>query len=284
MHVSYHFLFWLSIAICCDRVQILIAARNYGSIWNGIGAIDSVLARRAAAPMAYRVLIPWLVWLAEKAYPPVREWRMIALYEPLKIILMAISFAACEMAIGMTGALIIVAMLQTTYWYDYWDWAPEMTGLALALTGNPLLALGGGMLAALSRPETALLVPVVFVLQTGNIGASLVVALVAGATLLIVRLWAGDRKLYCSRWMLRQNWLDLKAALKFRPVYMSEMAMSVAVTALAIGAVAVGPLGWTGLVPLVLLASGWTMARARETRVFTGCLIWIAAAIVGGRP
>jgi len=271
---------WLLLAICCDRMQLYIASRNYGSTYNGIGAIDSVLARTAAAPMAYRVLVPWLVGLAERIYPPLRKHRFMGVYEPLKIALMALTFWACSLAIGTPGALLVAVMLQATYQFDYWSFAPEMTGLALALTGNPMLACAGAVMAALSKPETSPLVAVTYLLVTWDWLGAATVGVCVIVPWALVRLWAGNHKLYCARWTWRKNVAAIRGMMKLRPPYMSNMAMSLGITALTLWVVIMGQAGSAWPVPLVMLGASWTMALCTETRVLAPCLIWIAGGLL----
>jgi hypothetical protein len=72
------------------------------------------------------------------------------------------------------------------------DGGTTLALLGLALTGDPLLACVGAVLATLSKPETALLIPVTYGLVTWDIwgaGAVLVCVLVPWA---LVRLWAAS--------------------------------------------------------------------------------------------
>lgn len=265
---------WVVLAWMLERVALKIGAFSYGVVYNGVGAIDPTFSRESKAPMAYRVLVPWLVRLAERAGVP-RERRLTWLYEPLKIVLTGLALASVSRALGRGAALFVAAALPATFLYDYWDWTGEMGGLALALSGSWPLAFAGGLWAALSRPETALLVPVTYFLRTWDLWGVLVITLETLATLLFVRGWVGDRPLYCDRWMWRVNLQDLRTIMANRPVYLGEMSMSVGITVLTLAAACTGRAGWTVIVPILLLAAGWTMARAAETRVFASCLLWI---------
>lgn len=274
------FLFWLLLAWVTDRVQLSMCARNYGAPWNGVGAIDRVLAKTALAPMAYRVLMPWLVGLVERIYPHARSWRIEGVYEPLKILMMAWAFWGCELAIGREGALLVIVLLSTTYLYDYWSWAPEMAALAFALSGNLPLAIVGAVLGALSKPETALLAPLTYLFVTWDwLGAVLI-----GAAVVIpwagVRLWAGQHKLYCERWTWRKNLRCVQVWHKNHPVYFGSIVMSGLLSVLTLGVVVTGRGGPAWPVPLLLLGAGWTMALVNETRVLAPLLIWIAGGLL----
>ncbi len=271
---------WLLIALALDRVQLKLGQPSYGSAYCGIGAVDAVNARAAQAPMAYRVLVPWLIGLAEWLIPALKPHRLTLLYEPLKIGLLAFALAAAAAALGMKGALLVAALLPATFYFDYWDGAVELGALALALTGDVRWALIGGLLLALSR-ETAPLAAVTYMLVTHDVGCGLQVLSATLAVLLIVRLWAGRKPLYCDRWMVRINAQDVRRIAANRPVYTSEIAMSLGLTALTLGAVVSGRAGPAWPVPLAVLAAGWTMARAAEPRVFAPCLLWIVGALIG---
>lgn len=269
---------WLLIAVALDRAQLKIGASTYGSAYCGIGCVDAVNQRQALSPMAYRVLIPWLIGLAERLAPALKAHRLPALYEPMKIGLLALTLASIETAAGRTAALVVAALLPMTFYFDYWDWAAEMAGFALALTGHFEYALVGAVMVALSR-ETAPLVAVIYALITREWVQALIVFGVTGWIMFAMRCRVGYRPLYCERWMWRVNWSDLQQIMLNRPVYLGEMAMSLLITALAVGVVLAGRAGAAWPVPLVLLVMGWTMARAPETRVFAACLIWIGIGV-----
>jgi len=56
---------------------------------------------------------------------------------------------------------------------------------------------------------------------------------------------------------------------------MSNMAMSLIITAATLYVVATGQAGPAWPVPLAYLGAGWTMALMAETRVVAPCLIWM---------
>ena len=264
---------YLIAALALDRVQLKLGQPSYRNEYCGMGAIDSINARTAQAPMAYRVLVPWIVGGIEKLFPNLKPHRLTALYEPLKIGLLALALAAAASALGTTRALWIAALLPATFYFDYWDAAVELLGLALALTGRIEYALIGALLLALAR-ETAPLVALTYMLVTRDVGRGLQVLSATLAVMLAVRLWVGRQPLYCERVLGRHNWRDLRDLRRNRPFYSSESAMSLGLTALTVAAVITGRAGPAWPVPLILLALGWTLARAAETRVFGGCLLW----------
>ncbi len=266
---------WLLVALMLDRAQLKIAATNYGTRYNGYGAIPSVLDRSAKRPMVERVLVPWLVWLLERL--PGHD-RFVSYYEPVKIALMALAlfFTSRVPGVGERGALLVAAMLPATFLYDYWDWAPELMGFAGCLSGNWWLAVVGVIVHSLSR-ETAILAPVAYALATGDWLGMLVLAFGVLAIQGMVKVVQGQHPLYCERLQVGRNIADLRAMMHARPYYLSPQAMSVIITALTLYAIATGVVAWP--VALVLLAAGWLLGVAKETRVFTACLLWVALAI-----
>ena len=258
---------WLFFALLLDRVQLKLTSNDYlpGSFHPGYGIIDRVLKRKAYAPMAYRVLVPWLIgWNKEN--------RFVWLYEPVKILLMAFSMWAASLTLGTLGGVILGILYCSTFWSDYWDVYVEVGCLALALTGQVELALLGAVLLGLSR-ETAPLVGVTYALVTGDIGVGLQLFAVSCAVLLAVRLYIGKKELYCERMMWRRNIKDLKTIFDNRPVYLGEMTLSVIISVLILIALSDFPTAWP--VPLALLVMGWLMGRAAETRIFAGCFLWL---------
>lgn len=267
-------LLWFLVAMALDKSQLIIAAPGYGSAYCGVGTTDRVLHREADAPMAYRVLVPWLIGALERLHPRIRKSRL-EIYEAIKIAVMGLALWAVSSTLGVTGALLVAVLLSVTWSYDYWDWAVELGALALAVGGNMQGAIIGGIALALSR-ETAPLVPLTYLLATGDVSGTLVIALAVGLTWLGVRLWAGYHKLYCERFMWKRNLESLRSVFHCRPVFMANTLMSAGITAATLGLLIMGRLGPTWPVPLVLLAIGWLMGIAYETRVFASCLLWIA--------
>ena len=268
---------WLLLAIALDRVQLKIGAFNYGAIANGHGAIDAVNQRRVKAPVAYRVLVPWLIGGLERVAPGLRRYRLVGLYEPLKIGFMAGALALLAQAIGTKATLIVALLLPATFLFDYWDWAVELGALAAALTGDPWYALAGGLVCALSR-ETALLVPATYFLVTFDWYGATLIALATAGTLMIVRLLVGDRgRHHYGPWLMWPiNWQDIREVRVNRPWYLGEITVAVLLSLLTLAAVGSGYAGRAWPIPLAVLALGWTLARAAEVRVFSSCLIWVA--------
>lgn len=273
------FLLWLLIAACLDRAQLQIGAFSYESPFNGLGTVDLVNARNAKAPMAYRVLVPWLIGGLERLCPSLRPYR-VTVYEGFKIVSLALAMAACERILGMTGALLVAALLPVTFGFDYWCWAIELLAFALALSGSLQLTLLAAIALALSR-ETAPLVPLTYLLVTQDWRGTLVIGLATGLTLLGVRLYVGQRPLYCDRVMMRRNWQELKQfTLNGHPKLVDYSAYAVLLSGLTLVLVVSGRAGSAWLVPLLILALGWTLGIARETRIFTPCLLWIAIGLI----
>ncbi|MCK9600780.1 MAG: hypothetical protein M0R06_17195 [Sphaerochaeta sp.] len=269
---------YLLLAVLLDRVQFKLCAKSYGNLYCGYGTIDSVNNRTALSPMAYRVLVPWLIASVEAWRPSLKTQRLPALYEPLKIGLMALMLYSVDLALGREGTLLFCVLLGVTFYFDYFDFAPEVMALALALTGDVRLALLGGLFAALAR-ETAPLGALTYILVTGDVGRGLQVFAAICAILLAVRLWVGHKKLYCERVLWRVNIQDVHKLFVNRPFYLSEISMSLLASALTLYAIVSGHAGAAWPVPLLLLGLGWTLARASETRVFSGCLLWVAMAL-----
>lgn len=273
------FLTALVVAIFIDRVQLKLGADSYRSIYNGQGAIDSVNKRTAKAPMAYRVLVPWIIGGIERFIPSLRAKRIQALYEPIKVISMFLLIYVCGIFFGYTSALLLAALMGATFFFDYWDWTFEAIGVLFALTGNPYLFLIGTVLWALSK-ETAPLAPFIYMVSTGDVAIACL-----GGILCIVIQWfvktvVGKRELYCQRVMYEINKQDVKELFENTPFYSSEIFISLCITVVCLAAVLIMPtLG--GLYVIPLLVAGWVLARAAETRVFFACLIY--PCIVAGK-
>ena len=152
------------------------------------------------------------------------------------------------------------------------------------------LAVAGGLVWGLSR-ETALLAPVVGLLAGGWWCG---LAGLAGLVVMgLVRLRQGRAVLYCERWTLYvYNLRDLSLAGKRKDVgpWLS-LGWMVATVFLCVGMWEYGSVGvWacggvlarTRWVMMAWLGAGWLMGRARETRVFLPCALWMAGVLCNG--
>lgn len=257
-----------------ERAQMVSSAWNYGTIYNGIGAADSIMRRDIKAPMAYRVLVPILLSFIEK----LTGVKRIVIYEILKWFLNSATLYAIYMAFGLSTAMVSALLFLVTFKYDYWDWAPEVIGVMFAMTGNLALAVAGGVLHAMSR-ETAPLTPLMFFLVTGNIAHTAIITAATLGTMAVVRIIVGKRELYCDRVMVKRNAKELIESMKYYPVFFSEGVISIVLTVFGIaGGVQLGGLF---IVPLATAVAGWTLAVASETRVFAVLVPFAANLLVG---
>ena len=271
------------VAFFLDRIQLKVGAFSYGSKYNGLGAIDDVLAKRAPAPVAYRVLVPGLIGTLERVAPGLRKHRLVALYEPLKIGLMGAALAMTATVLGNTTALLLACLLPATFYYDYWDWPVEVFGFAAALSGQPLWAMAGGLVCALSR-ETAPLVPLTYLLVSDDWRGATLITMAVACLMMAVRLAVGAHEKYWSASMWRVNLDDIRDFAVNRPFYLGEIVIALVISGLMLASVLSGHAGAAWLVPLILLGLCWTLARAAEVRIFSAGLLWVAmlgAALLG---
>lgn len=262
-------------AWCFERAQLIISAPNYNSPFNGFGAIDLVLQGRSKQPMQYRVFLPWLV-----AFFETFKIQRIGIYEGLKVLMIMGAFWGISLVFGLPAMLLAALLLLLTIKYDYWDWAPEIFGVCMALTGDLRLAVAGGVVHGLSK-ETAPLVPVAYYIATGDINAAGFVGAFTAFGMVLPRIIYGKKPMYCERIQIKYNLALFKAFSdkgfwKWGQFYFTEIWISCAITLLTIVAV-IARGSWDGLIPLAILAAGWTMAKADEGRVFALAVPWIAA-------
>lgn len=277
----------LLLAYAFERAHMIIAAPNYGSAYNGLGAIELTARRANKAPMAYRVLMPWLVVGTEKLLRAPLT-RRLDIYQAWKVVLTGLAFWAVALAWSVPVALATAVLMLLLIQYDYWSYAPELAGIALAMTGVPGLAIPGAILFGLSR-ETAPITGLLYYLVTGDVWGTAGVTAAAVGTLALVRMRVGKRESYTGLFKLLENGRRLvkrdpqtgKLILfLYQPLIYSSDFISLLVTAAALAAVVSGAPGGAGV--LVLLAACWGMALSDETRVFTPVMPWIAALILGG--
>lgn len=252
------YLVLLVLAFCLARAQHLVSRFNMQAKWNGYGAILSVQDKVAAAPMAYRVLVPWLI-----GTPSVIK------YEVFRFALIYLTLISLYLAWGFQVTLISAVLITVTMYFDYWDWCSELIGFSLALVSFPL-ALFGVVIHGLSR-ETAPLVGLVYFLHTGDWIGGAILFLDGLVVLWVVRKIQGDHPLYCKRWMYLENLNMLKGGKVITgqwSVYVSVVLCSLALA---------GAWGrMDGLIVPLLIGAGWLMAKANETRIFVSVLPYAA--------
>jgi len=273
----------LAVAAGLALLEWRMTAGNRNRECNGYGALAGTLRRNNAAPMRYRVLVPWVllglgrvVRLVRRRGITVQAWH----YQVVKGLLMWGSLAVAERLVGLAGMLAVAVLVASTFEFDYWDCYAELLGVGLCVMGSPWAALAGGVIWGLSR-ETAILAPALGLLAGGPWAG---LAAVSGpAAMLGVRLVQGRAALYCERWTMRAyNVPDL---VKARGQGDVGLWLSIGWTVVGIVTAVWGrgrmpaALAATMPVALVWLVAGWTMARARETRVFMPLALWIAAAV-----
>ena len=246
---------------------------NSHSPYNGLGAIPGTLTRDNAAPMRYRVLVPWML------APVPERWRGW-LYQPVRTLLFFFALVAVEQLLGMRAALVVALLAASVIEYDYWDCYAELLGVALCLSNNVILVALGAALWGLSR-ETAALAPILALVASGP--AAGLMALTGPTAVALVRAVQGHADLYCERWTFRvYNLTDLRAMRRDRDITpLVSIAWTVATVAVVLfgrGAMP-GPLARTAPLAMVWIAAGWMMARARETRVFMPVALWLAGAV-----
>jgi hypothetical protein len=261
-----------------ERAVMVITAPNYGSLYNGFGAIDLTVSRQTKAPMAYRVLVPWLVVGIEKLLRS-KEDQRIVVYQTIKILLNALAFWCLASGFGLSAALITIALLLVTVKFDYWSYLPELAAVGAAMSGNLVITLPVAILAGMSK-ETAPVIPVAYYLATSDWKGALATAAAVVLTMAAVRLFVGQRALYCERWMWKYNLQLFIDFFKWKPFYHSDVFIASAITVACVPLLAMRPAGWP--VPWAILLAGWTMAKADETRVFSACLPWVAVYLIGG--
>lgn len=270
---------WLIVALVLDRVLLKLAFGTYTCKYTaGYACIDDVNMRVASAPVAYRVLIPWIVGAVERLCPHLRTQRLTALYEPLRIAFTALALAATERAIGTNAALLLACLLPATFLFDFADWPVELLSFALALSGDMTLAILGIGLHAFARPETAALSALTYGLATGDWFGCALAALAAIIGIVTVRKVVGRKKLVMNpREVWRLNWNDLKHLFVNRPFYLSELFMTLALIGGTLAIILTGRAGAAWPVPLALcIAQCVWQARISETRSLTPVLLWIA--------
>lgn len=259
-----------------DRVQMLITAPNYGSMFNGFGAIDLTYKKEIKAPMAYRVLVPMLVIGFEKLFKTDIKYRSI-IYQNIKVFFVIVAAWSVIYVFGVVAALLTFTILLATIQYDYWDWPIELAAVVLAAGGHFFPALIVGVLYAFSR-ETAPIIGLIYFVATKDVERAFILTALIVSIMSSVRAVVGKRPLYCDRVMIKTNLNLFKNFLKWKPFAYSTLFTSVVITAGTVLSVVVNPEYWYSL---IFIGAGWVLAKADEPRIFSACVPFIAVMIGG---
>lgn len=268
-----HLALWFVLAFFLERTLMVVAKDNYGAPWNGVGALSGVIQKSTQAPMVYRVLVPWFAYGLRSLGMP-----LLTAYELVKIILTGFALWAVQISWGYGVAFLVMAILPATFLFDYWDWAAELLGLCLCLSGDFYLALLGVFFWGLSR-ETVLIGGPAYFLVTGDwLGAAGVLA--AGVIMLAaVHLIQGPHPRYCKLVYLSDNWKMVRTIKHWeRPAWMSSIVISLVLAAISLAAAPFS--GWRGLLVPVLVGFSLVFGKINETRIFTSVLPWVGYAFI----
>ncbi len=272
---------WLIVALCLDRVYLKLVAPYYNCEFSAsYSTIPLVQAHTADWTIGRRILVPALIYWLEKLFPWLRPHRLPALYEPLRIGALAVALYVASLSVGTAGALLFAALLPASFLFDFWDFPYEILSFAAALSGDLRWTIVGGGLHGLARPTTAPLVPVIYVLVTGDWFGAALVTLAVGIGL--IPGWLNSRQVPMVQHgrSIGMNWADVKNLFQNRPFYLSEIFMTMGLSALVLWAVFTGRAGAAWPVPLALVAVQWVIPRAAETRSLAVTLLWVVGGIL----
>ena len=265
--ISAVILIWISLI----ALELRVTRRNINNWATGYGSMAATLERNSKAPMRYRVLAAWTVGRL-----PLRYWP--GGYMSLKYLLMGAALFIAYPLLGLAGVAVLAVLTASTFEYDYWDCYAELAAVGLILYGEPWAVLTGAVLWGLSK-ETVFLAPAL-ALFAGGLHCGLI-GLAGPLMFLLAMVIQGKAKLYCKRWTARvYNAADLRIAwaVKDSGMLLSLTWMIAAVLVALFGKLA-HPFAGTAWLGLGWFVAGWTLARARETRVFLPAALWIASGV-----
>ena len=261
---------WLILAIFGGRIQHYASYPRRG-VWNGMLTVKKTLSKNIQAPMVYRVLLPLLVRPLLK-----RGWSLENAYEFARVGLLWVALLVTADYWGWQITILWLLLAMSAQIYDTWCYTGEMIGITTALMGNPYLAILGTIPHGMSR-ETVLINGFVYFLATKDFAGAAVVQLCAFAVYLAVRSMQGEHKLYCNRWMIKENIRQLTQK-PVEPSIFHAPYMNLIIIVLALlGAFLMGDIGWT--VP-VLLAATLTMGKINEYRLQIPLMPFVAVALI----
>ena len=260
-------LYLIGMAAMLEKVQLLVSMWNYGAVYNGLGAVTGVLKRDTNAPMVYRVLAAWMMVGLQKL-----RIRKLESYEIVKFACNFYALYAVWLVWGFDTVILVAMVLPVTFLYDYWDWAIEIGSIGLGMTGQLDLAIVGVILLALSRESFPLVALAYGLVTFDGLGAGMVLFAGAGVFVLL-RLVQGEHKLYCKRFMWRDNLQSIRAIATGRVWLLSDVLVSLVIMAAGVAYVVMLQPGWPVVALLVVL--GFAAGRIQETRVFASILPFV---------
>ena len=264
------------VGLCFDRAQMQISGPNYGSLYNGYGAIELTAKKAIKAPMAYRVLVPFLVTWIVKAFKIIPKYHVFV-YQAIKAFFVVVAAFSVVQVFGYTAMFLTFSILLLTIQYDYWDWPIELAAVVFAAGGLYLPTIILAILFSMSR-ETSIVIGPIFYASTGNLSFSMGLLVLTISTILAVRLIVGKQELYCKRYMWNYNIGLFKNFFKWKPFLYSPLFVSAAITIGTVLTILIKPQFWF---ISILLVAGWILAKADEPRIFSSCVPFIAV-LIGG--
>lgn len=269
-------LFALLIGITFDRVQFVISYWNYGTVYNGFGAIDLTARKELKAPMAYRVLVPHLVLWIEKILKTDLKYR-IFIYQNLKAFFVVLAAYSVIHVFGIIPAFITFSLLLLTIHFDYWDWPIELAAVVFAAGGLFVPALLLAILFAFSR-ETAPITGFIYWIASGDLAGGIVISGVALLLMVGVRIFVGKKELYCKRVMWKENLKQFEKFWKWKPFAYSALFVTSMLTLGSLISVVVNPQYWYSI---IFIIAGWILGKVDEPRIFSAVIPFIAVMIGG---
>lgn len=270
---------------------------NLGAIWNGVGAIPSVLDGSAQSPMQYRVLVPWICgflsrWLGHGNH----KFAYLHIYLRVKWVAIVAALWCAHWYFGQIclspdlATAILAAYFVWAAIYDYADVYVEIALLsaAFASLGTEYALLAAAVIAfvaALNR-ETAVLIPMVLILS-GAVQDAVIVSVFFAAGVILPAQVYGKKKRYCSWFMWRENLMTIRATFaRGKPFLLNEYGLFFALAASVIFAyghtafaVGLSPVEVaTGILFVgMLIPSMW-----REIRVFAPVMLAVIPMVIRG--
>jgi len=269
------YLAFLSLVVCYADYRM--TANNMGAIWNGIGAIPSVLRGEAQLPMQHRLLIPLICkWFCGMQKSPQGYYNVYVRLRFVSIV-GAIYTSYWWFSTVMTAPLLGVSAL--CFWfvlaalYDYADTYVEVLFFALALSVMPfecgIAIICMLMIPAVMNKETALFIPLLAIAH-GEYWMGFGAMAVGVAYFIMIKTHYNEAERYCEFFMFKRNIRTIKKTLvnfvllNEYMFFFSLMLFSIVIYVVGIQTLLPIDMVMAGFVLLMLIPSMW-----REIRVFS---------------
>ncbi len=212
---------WLfaALAVIIGYVQFDMTVWSYNCDYHGIKSLDDIIAGNAPAPTQYRLLVPLIFKSLEFFIPVVNDWRIVWIYEPMKMLFIFLAlwagFKYMRLFFKEEKSLLLVCVMFLFMTLSFFtDYPEQFSGLAifsLAFIGiyqNNQKQVSLWTFIGVLNKETAFVIPLFNMMVNRRKGRGWMIPMaVFGVTASLLRWFFGFKEYYTHFWMF---WINVK--------------------------------------------------------------------------